>query len=585
MAFDGIVTTAVARELQEKLTGGRIDRVYQPSVDEIILQIRSGRDKYRLFISSNPSHAGLYLLDEKDTNPQNPPAFCMLLRKHMQSARIRAIRQVDSERIVEIDTDAVNELGFAVNHRLTVEIMGKHSNIILIDLSSGKIIDAIKRLSIDVNRYRQTLPGSRYLRPPAHNKIPYFELTREDFRKALDAVGAGNVSLEKALVSAIQGISPLFASELLYRADIYGSDPDDSQIDRLYDALSQAVHDAAKGNSTPCVYLDPASGTPFEFHALPLTILEDRYLRKETDSISSACSLYFEGRTSSNRMRQKSSDIRQVISRALDKLLLKKQRLSEDLLKAEDSEKYRLYGELLTAGLHKVVEGRQYAEVDNYYDGTTLRVPLDPRYSAAKNAQRYFKKYSKAKTAIVEKNKQLEETAREIDYLESVLIFVGEAATSEDLDEIRTELAENGYMKKRHLNGRPKKQKLRPYEYTLSTGLIVMAGRNNFENDQLTFKKASAGDIWLHTKDIPGSHVVVFTGGRTLDAEEIYEAASIAAFHSKAKQSENVPVDYVNARYVKKPNGSRPGYVIFTHNRTVYVNPGLPSDNAVHSHD
>lgn len=574
MAFDGIVTTAVVHELQQKLTGGRIDRIYQPSVDEIILQIRNGREKYRLFISSNPSHAGIYLLEEKDTNPQNPPAFCMLLRKHMQSARIRSIRQVDSERIVEIDTDAVNELGFAVNHRLTVEIMGKHSNIILIDLASGKIIDAIKRLSIDVNRYRQTLPGSTYLQPPSHGKIPYFDLSRDHFRKIMES--NGSTALEKALVSTIQGISPLFASELLYRADIYGSDPDDRQIDCLFDELTKAVHEVSEGQSVSSVYLDPTSGAPFEFHALRLTILEDRYLRKEVDSISSACSLYFEGRTSSNRMRQKSSDIRQVISRSLDKLLLKKQRLSEDLLKAEDSEKYRLYGELLTAGLHNITEGRQFAEVDNYYDGTTLRVPLDPRFSAAKNAQRYFKKYSKAKTAVVEKNKQLEETAREIDYLESVLTFVGEASTSEDLDDIRTELAENGYMKKRHVSGRPKKQKLHPFQYTLSSGLTVMAGRNNNENDQLTFKKASAGDIWLHTKDIPGSHVIVFTEGRTLEAEEIFEAASIAAFHSKAKQSANVPVDYVNVRYVKKPNGSRPGYVIFTHNRTVYVNPKLP---------
>ena len=579
MAFDGIVTTAVVHDLQNQIVGGRIERIYQPSIDEIILQIRNGKDKHRLFISSNPSHAGLYLLEEKDTNPPNPPAFCMLLRKHMQSARIRAVRQVDSERIVEIDTDAVNELGFAVNHRLTVEIMGKHSNIILIDLASGKIIDAIKRLSIDVNRYRQTLPGSSYLRPPAHGKIPYFDLSREQFRKAMES--QNSASLEKALVSAIQGISPVFASELLYRSDIYGSDPDDRQIDRLYDELTAAVRSAADGSGTAYVYLDPASGAPYEFHALKMTILEDRFLCKETGSISSACSLYFEGRTSSNRMRQKSSDIRQVISRSLDKLLLKKQRLNEDLLKAEDSEKYRLYGELLTAALHNVIEGRQYAEVENYYDGTILKIPLDPRYSAAKNAQRYFKKYSKSKTAVIEKHKQLEETAREIDYLESVLIFVGEASTSEDLDDIRTELAENGYMKKRHLNGRPKKQKLHPFRYTLSTGLTVMAGRNNIENDQLTFKSASAGDIWMHTKDIPGSHIIVFTEGRTLTAEEIYEAASIAAFHSKAKQSENVPVDYVNARYVKKPNGSRPGYVIFTHNRTVYVNPKLPESTSM----
>ena len=577
MAFDGIVTTAVAHELQDKLTSGRIDRIHQPSADEIILQIRNGKEKYRLFISASPSHAGLYLTEEKDTNPQNPPAFCMLLRKHMQSARIRAVRQVDSERIMIMDTDAVNELGFAVNHRLVVEIMGKHSNIILVDLTTGNIIDAIKRLSPDVNRYRQTLPGTAYVAPPSHGKIPYFNLSPEAFRDAVQS--AYSHSLEKALVSSIQGISPLFASELLYRAGIYGEDPDDQQIDRLYDELMKAVRSVTEGTGTPVVYIDEKKGAPYEFHALELTILDDRFLRKEADSISSACIQYFEGRISSNRMHQKSSDIRHIISRSLDRLLLKKQRLGEDLLKAEDSEKYRLYGELLTASLHQVTEGRQYAEVQNYYDGSMLQIPLDPRYSAARNAQRYFKKYSKSKTAVIEKKKQLEETTREIDYLESVLIFVNEASTSEDLDDLRAELAENGYLKKRSLHGRPKKPKFHPFRYTLSTGLEVMAGRNNFENDQLTFKKASAGDIWLHTKDIPGSHVIVFTQGRQLTADEIYEAASIAAFHSKGKQSSNVPVDYVNARYVKKPNGARPGYVIFTHNRTVYVDPAVPENS------
>lgn len=576
MAFDGIVTTAVVRDLQENLTGGRIDRIYQPSADEIILQVRRGREKYRLYISANTSHAGLYFISEKDTNPQNPPAFCMLMRKHMQSARIRAVRQVESERIIEIDTDAVNELGFAVNHRLTVEIMGKHSNIILIDIASGRIIDAIKRLSMDVNRFRQILPGTLYVRPPSHGKIPYFDLSAEDFRKAM--LPSQGHNLDKALVSSIQGISPLFASELLYRADIYGSDPDESHIDRLYNELISAVREASEGPGAPCIYTDRRTGTPCEFHALDLTILSEKYDRTATENISIACGLYFEGRDSSNRIRQKSSDIRRVISRALDRLLLKKQRLEEDLLRAEDSEKYRLYGELLTASLHNVTDGRQYAEVENYYDGTIMKIPLDPRYSAARNAQRYFKKYSKSKTAVIEKQRQLEETSQEIDYLESVVTFVHNAMTSEDLDDIRSELADNGYMKHRHSRGQQKKQKLHPYRYSLSSGLEVAAGRNNIENDQLTFRKASAGDIWMHTKDIPGSHVVVFTNGRQLTAEEIYEAASVAAYHSKARQSENVPVDYVNIRHVRKPNGARPGFVTFTNNRTVYVDPLLPEN-------
>lgn len=573
MAFDGIVTSAVVRELSEAVTGGRIDKIFQPSAEEIILLIRNGRDKHRLYISSAANHACLYLTEGKDTNPMNPPSFCMLLRKHLQSARIREVRQVDSERIVEIYTDAVNELGFSVNHRLVIEIMGRHSNISLVDIRTGKIVDSIKRLSGDVNRYRQTLPGVQYVAPPSHGKVPYFGLDRESFRKIVEDDPRHNT--EKALVSAIQGISPAMASELMLRAERADGG---SIADRLYDELMNIIDQVTSGRTAPAIYYDE-DGAPVDFHAVELTMYDGSYERRETPSVSEACRAYFEGRASSNRIRQKSSDIRHIVNQALSKLQLKKQRLNEDLIRAENSDKYRLYGELLTASLHKIGEGRRFAEVDNYYDGTTMKIPLDPRYSPAKNAQLYFKRYDKSKTAVIEKKKQLEETEREIEYLESVLTFTESASVSEDLDEIRAELAENGYMKPRkdQKNRRKKKPKIHPYEYTLSTGLKVMAGRNNVENDQLTFKKASSGDIWMHTKDIPGSHVIVFTGGRQLTADEIYEAASIAAYHSKANQSANVPVDYVNSRYVKKPAGARPGYVIFTHNRTVYVNPKLPA--------
>ena len=574
MAFDGIVTTAVVHEIKEAVTGGRIDKIYQPSSEEIILLIRNGHEKYRLYVSAAANHASIYLTEGKDTNPLNPPSFCMLLRKHLQSARIREVRQVDSERIVEIYTDAVNELGFSVNHKLVIEIMGRHSNISLVDMRTGKIIDSIKRLSGDVNRYRQTLPGVEYVAPPSHGKIPYFGLGRDEFGKIIGGNTAHDP--EKALVSSIQGISTVMASELVFRAEKSSGD----FTDNLYSELMNVVDQVSSGAAEPAVYRDK-EGAPADFHAVELTMYGGTYERDEKDSVSTACREYFEGRMSSNRMRQKSSDIRRIVNAAISKLQLKKQRLNEDLVKAENSDKYRLYGELLTASLHKIEEGRRFAEVENYYDGTTMKIPLDPRYSPAKNAQIYFKKYNKAKTAVVEKQKQLDETEREIEYLSSVLTFTESAAVSEDLDEIRAELAENGYMKPHGSRKQRKnnKEKIHPYEYTLSTGLKVMAGRNNRENDQLTFKKASSGDIWLHTKDIPGSHVIVFTGGRQLTADEIYEAASIAAYHSKAKQSANVPVDYVNVRYVKKPAGARPGYVIFTHNRTVYVDPKLPESH------
>lgn len=567
MAFDGMVTTAIVSELRKKLLGAKIDKIYQPAQDEIILNVRSGREKLYLYISANTNHAGAYLIEDKGLNPQNPPAFCMLLRKHLQSARIRDIQQVDSERIIRIDTDSTNELGFAVSHRLIIEIMGKHSNICLTDIATGKIIDSIKRISGDVNRYRQTLPGLLYVAPPSQNKMSYFSLDKDSFLAAMDSSGQDP---EKKLMQTVAGISPGASSELCYRAGDRVAGTDNSFSEALYDVLTESLEELTSGRAY--LYRD-TSGAPKEFHAMRMTMFHSEYEEVEYETVSGACSDYFEGRTSSNRIRQKSSDIRKHVQNLFDKMLLKKQRLSEDLLQAEDSEKYRLYGELLTASLHLVKEGRSEAEVTNYYDGSTMTIPLDPRFTPAQNAQRYFKKYGKSKTAIVEKKKQLADNDTEIEYLDSVLAFIDDARTGEDIEDIRQELIENGYLKKRNVRERPRKMAASPYEYVTSTGRRILVGRNNRENDILTFKMAGSRDLWLHTKDIPGSHVIMFMNGEEANETEIFEAASLAAAHSKAKMSDNVPVDYVMAKYVKKPSGAKPGYVIFTNNRTVYTAP------------
>ncbi len=570
MAFDGIVTTAVTKELKDRLTGGKIDKIYQPSSDELFIAIHCGGEKYRLYLSANTNHAGIYLTEEKSDNPQSPPGFCMLLRKHLQSARIREIRQVGSDRIVEICTDATNELGFQVKHRLIIEIMGRHSNILLVDIESGKILDCIKRISLDVNRYRQTLPGLLYIAPPSQGKISYFGLTREKYEEAVSAAGFAD-NPEKALLRAISGISPVMASEIMFRAAESGEDP----LSASYNQLMRIVSDVSDGIFQPKVYLDE-EGAPVEFHAVEMKALGEHYRSVSYPTVSRACGQYFEGRASSSRIRQKAQDMRKVVSAGLDKLGLKKQRLLEDLLKAENSEDYRLYGELLTASLHTVQDGRTSAEVLNYYTGEMMTIPLDARYSAAKNAQRYFKKYAKSKTAVIEKKIQLEETEKEIGYLDSVLTFIDNAEKIPDLDDIRAELVENGILKRRSTREKTKKQKIQPLEYFTSSGKRILVGRNNRENDILTFRTASSRDIWMHTKDIPGSHVILFTEGAEPTEEEIFETASVAAFHSKARLSGNVPVDYVKVKYVKKPNGAKPGFVIFTNNRTVYTDPARP---------
>jgi len=562
MSFDGMVTGAVAQQLSNQLTGGKIEKIYQPEADEIIMHIHAGKEKYKLFLSSNSSHARIHLITETDSNPQNPMGFCMLLRKHLQGGRIAEIRQKDSERIIELSVDTVNELGFSVNKKLIVEIMGKHSNIIVVDVASNKIIDSIKRISIDVNRYRQLLPGQQYLYPPSQGKISYYEVTEEDVAGFLNRL-EGDPS--KAILDNIQGISPAIAEEIVIQAL-------QETPSGIYRVLADFVQKILNGGISPRVYLNH-DGTPLDFHLFALSAYEGIYPEKGFSDISTAAEFFYSNKKSSNRVKQKSTDLDRAIGNSLDKLYLKKQRLSEDLLKAENSDRYRLYGELLTANLHQIRQGDSKAEVLNYYDGQFMQIPLDLRFSPSQNAQKYYKKYSKAKTAVTEKNIQLKEANNDIAYLESVLSYIEKASSIEEIEELRQELVEGGYLRKRKNNFKPAKIKPAPYQYTSSDGFRILVGRNNKENDILTFKTASGKDIWFHTKDIPGSHVILFTGGKGITETAIFEAAALAAYHSKGRVSENVPVDYTQVRHVKKPSGAKPGMVIFVDNKTVYVNP------------
>ncbi len=565
MAFDGIITSAIATELSNTITLGKIEKIYQPTGEDLLIQIHTKEGNVKLFVSCGSQSARICLTEDKYSNPMTPPNFCMLLRKHIQGGRITEVRQQGSERIIELDIEAQTELGFTTSKRLIVEIMGKHSNIILIDIESGKIIDSIKRISIDVNRYRQLLPGVIYVYPPKQDKTPFKSVSTEDFVNS-----EGVVLSEKLIMNRISGISPAIARELLSSKEPAAR-------------LAEIVESAETGSFTPTIYFDE-DDTPCEFHITELS--EYRELRQEKfDSLSKCIEFYYQHRASTNIIKQKSVPLHKIVKSALDKALLKKKRLSEDLLKAENSEKYRLYGELLTANIHLIQTGARSVELLNYYDGTSVTIPLSEKLTGARNAQQYFKKYSKARTAIKEKAVQLEDVEADITYLDSVMQSLEAVNTEAELDQIKEELIETGYIRYRGKPGQKrKKQKQAPLEYRLSDGHYVFVGRNNKENDQLTTKTASRTDVWLHTKDIPGSHVILVTdSGESLDdiaAETIYEAASIAAYHSKGKDSDNVPVDYTLVKYVKKPNGAKPGMVIFTHNSTVYVTPKLPGNAA-----
>ena len=558
MAFDGIVTMAAAKEMRPVIISGKIDKVYQPEADELVFNIHTKRGNVKLYASVNPAAARIHFIENSLQNPPAPLPFCMLLRKHIQGARVTDVAQVGSERIIEISLETLNELGFTVSKKLIFEIMGKHSNIVLLDISSGKIIDCIKHVSIDVNRVRQLLPGIIYKYPPAQDKIPFKELLPE---------GSPSVFLPpeaKAIQRTVGGVSPSFAQEM--------AAPEDP-----LSFLRSAARIIEEGRFCPVVYSDD-KGSPKEFHIIPLSEYEDVCQKKEFDSLSLCLEYYYAHKQSSNKLHQKASDLERSVSSQLDKLYLKEQRLREDLLKAENSESLRLYGELLTANIHQVRPGDKSTSVINYYDGSTVTIPLDPRLSPSKNAQQYFKKYGKAKTAVKEKQLQLRTNESDIKYLDSVMSYLKNASDVSEIEALRRELEETGYLRKRKIPGGFKEKKIssKPYRYILPGGCEVLVGRNNRENDILTFKTASSRDIWMHTKDIPGSHVIVKTSCEEISDEDLYTAASIAAYHSKGRESENVPVDYVRVKYVKKPAGAKPGMVIFTNNKTVWVDPKLP---------
>ena len=558
MAFDGLVTRGIVNSLKDILIDGKVDKIYQPEKSELVFQIHTNNHgKVKLYLSCDTGHPGLFLTEENFQNPETPSGFCMLLRKHLQGSKIKDVKQVEWERIAEIYFDTRDELGFNVTKKIIVEIMGKHSNIVFVDVDSLKILDSVKRVSLDVNRARQILPGLTYEYPPSQNKTAPDNVTQEQF---------STFSSPKDVLSTIQGICPAISRELF-------------NADNGYELLQTYLKCLEERNFDSRVYIKE-SPVPYEFHVLPLNDYKDMD-QKKFNTVSETIEYFYTHRESSNRVKQKASDLTRFLHGLLKKSYHKKQNLLEDILQAEKADDYKLYGELLTANLHMLKQGDKKVTVLNYYNGENIEIPLDPRFSPSKNAQIYYKRYNKAKTAIIEKHAQIENTNKDIEYLESVLGFIELADQTQTIDDIREELTQTGYArrKKHHQRRKKKNSGISPYEYHTSDGFRVLVGRNNTENDILTLKKAARTDLWFHTKDIHGSHTILFTEGKTVTDLAIFQAASIAAYHSKGRLSENVPVDYTLAKYVKKPSGAKPGMVIFTDNKTVYVTPSLPTIN------
>ncbi len=576
MPLDGLVTSSIVSELNNELINGKIEKVYQPEKDEIIIAIRAKGKNRKLLLSANSSFPRAHLFTGQRVNPPSPPNFCMLLRKYIQGGRIVSIDQSNFERIINIHMALKSELGEPLNWRLVIEIMGKHSNIILVDNENNKIIDAIKKVSFDISRLRQILPNTTYQLPPDQDKVSPINIEYETF---CQSISKHHDEIFKSIYKSLQGVSPFIAREICHisQIDELSLFENLTELDkkRLYDSLKEVINQITNTQHTPCIYHNHEQVVK-DFYCFDVKYMEEMYLKKSDASISTTIEAFYASKDLHIRLNQKSSDLQKLVTGKINKLQLKKQKLLEDLLKAESSDTYRIFGDLINANLYRITPKSKEITLENYYDDNQMvRITLDPRLSASQNAQKYFKRYNKSKTALVQKQIQLDETEIELAYFHSVMASVDHIESVVDIDEIRNELVSQGYAKKKITKEKQKKKKTVFLTYQSSDGFNITVGKNNLQNDELTTKLASKKDLWFHTKEIHGSHVIVESKGVEIPEQTIIEAAQLAAYYSKGKMSENVPVDYTIVKNVKKPSGSKPGMVIYDHYNTIYVSPKL----------
>ncbi|WYP25034.1 NFACT RNA binding domain-containing protein [Alkalihalobacillus sp. FSL W8-0930] len=560
MSYDGLMTRAVIHECASQLASGRISKIYQPFKTELIFTIRANGKNHSLLLSANASFARAHLTEEKYDNPSVPPMFCMLLRKHLEGGMIKNIQQDQMDRIIHLDVLNKDELGDEKERRLIIEIMGRHSNIILIDPKTNVIIDSIKHVRLDQSSYRTVGPGQAYKRPPEQHKVSPVDASEEDVLKHID-FNAGKISSQ--LVDQFAGLSPLLAEEIVTRAGMVNKE----SLPKAFMDVIQPIKDHTY--HPEMVLTDKKE----YFYLVPLTHIEGKRLSYPT--MSQMLDRYFYGKAERDRVRQQAFDLERFLRNEWQKNKRKLKKLRKTLTDADQAAIYQKYGELVTANIYQIKKGDRRAEVIDYYDeeGKTISIELDPLKNPSDNAQAYFKRYNKAKNSIQAVQEQMSLTEKEMDYLDGLLQQM-ESASPKDLEEIREELMEEGYIKKKQSKKPHKKKKdVKPQleNYQSTAGIEFLVGKNNTQNEYLTNRLARQDEIWLHTKDIPGSHVVI----RSLepDEETIKEAATVAAFFSKARMSSSVPVDYTRIRFVKKPNGAKPGYVTYDKQTTVFVTP------------
>lgn len=559
MSFDGIMTQAVVQEVHQTLQSGRITKIHQPYKTDLVITVRANRKNHQLLLSVNPSLSRMHLTDEKYQNPLEPSMFCMLLRKHLEGGFVREVSQQGLERIVSLRIENKDEIGDLTERTLVMEIMGKHSNVVLLNEDRTHILDSMKHISPAQNTVRTILPGQAYIGPPSQHKANPLEAEAGDVLRALDA---NQGKLDRQLMQAFEGISPQSAKETAHRAGL-------GSLQKLADTFTALMQDVKNGNFQPQIVTTEANKEYYS--AIDLTHVDGT--KESFDSVSAMLDRYHNGKAERDRVHQQAHDLERFLQNEREKNERKLKKLRQTITQAENRLVYQKYGELLTAHMHQLRGGENEIEVTDYYDpeGGTLTIELEPELSPSDNAQRYFKRYNKAKTSLSEAKKQIKLTRREIDYLDRLIQQVETAAPS-DIDDIREELSDGGYLKKRVQKKKQKKNtKPQVEQYVSSTGTLLLVGKNNRQNEYVTNRVANAGDTWLHTKDIPGSHVVVRS--TDVDEETLKEAAVLAAYFSKARSSSSVPVDYTLIRHVRKPNGAKPGFVTYDQQSTLFVTP------------
>ncbi|GEN54205.1 Rqc2 family fibronectin-binding protein [Halobacillus faecis] len=559
MSFDGIVTRAITNELNETIQSGRIMKIYQPTETELVFTVRSNRKKHTLLLSAHPSYARFHLTDDQYHNPKEPPMLCMLLRKHLIGGFVERIEQVDMERIVKFHIRTRNEVGDETMKTLIIEVMGKHSNILLVDEEEGHMLDSIKHLPPSQNRHRTIMPGQPYKLPPEQGKINPVDLEPDSFIRKLDF---NSGKMDKQILNVVMGFSPMITKEIVHRAGLGGS----QAVKEAYREIREII---LNHEYKPQIHRTEKE----QFYVIPLHAFSGEVENYET--VSAMLDDYYSGKAERDRVKQQAGDLHRFLKNERDKNKRKIKKHETTLKKSESAEEYQKLGELLTAHMHMVKTGDESVTVVDYYDPdqSEMTIELNPNKTPSENAQSYFQTYTKLKKSKEVVQKEIRKAEDEILYFDRLLQQV-ESAREEDIEEIREELREQGYLKKKPAakgNRKNKPQKPKPESFESTDGTLIYVGRNNKQNEYLTNRMANKMDIWLHAKDIPGSHVVI----RDEDPSEdtLFEAAQLAANFSKSSKSSSVPVDYTRIRHVKKPSGAKPGFVTYDQQQTLFVTP------------